>query len=353
MIFDLGIIGGGISGLGVAYEASKLGLKVLVLEKQAAICSKFSASANSLRIIHGGFRYFQKLQFSRLIESVKAQDELLRLFPTLIKPLPCLLPLSSSFGMVSPLTLKPASLAYNLISSCIIGRSNGAKFINSKSVDRIAPILNPFSKFGACLWFDAQLSSPEKLTALIASEIERRGGNFQFKEEIQSIERSDAFSKSGNKFQARVWIDTTGAFLLTEKSPICVGFNLIYNGSLDSEYALAVPGPGRFYFISPRENEIAVGTWYLSGGKPPTEDDINKAALEISSSFPKDSRFNQNNLSRIEAGPLLASSGATPKDVRNIKIKGNCIRVNSTKFTTFLPQAREIIKTAEKLLKTN
>lgn len=353
MIFDVGIIGGGISGLGVAYEASKLGLKVLVLEKHASLCSRFSASANSLRIIHGGFRYFQKLQFTRLIESVKAQDELLKLFPTLIKPLPCLLPLSSPFGMVSPLTLKPASLAYNLISSCIIGKSNGAKLINSKSVDRIAPLLTPFSKYGACLWFDAQLTSPEKLTALLVSEIERSGGKFHLNEEIQSTEGSEALSKSGNRFQARIWIDTTGAYLLSDESPVCYGFNLIYNGSLDSEYALAVPGPGRFYFISPRENEIAIGTWYVPGGNIPSESDINKAAMEISSSFPQDSRFNPNNLNRVEAGPLLASSGATPKDVRDIKVKSNCIRVNSTKFTTFLPQAREIMKTVNQLLKTN
>lgn len=352
MTFDLGIIGGGISGLGVAYEASKRGLNVIVLEKQASICSKFSASANSLRIIHGGFRYFQKLQFSRLIESVKAQDELLSLFPTLVKKLPCLLPINSFFGMVSPLTLIPAGIAYNLIYSSLTGHSNGAKHIHSKSLGRMAPLLMPFAKHGAYLWIDALLTSPEKLTGVLISEIEKRGGKFKLQEEINSINGIECISTSGNKYQARVWIDTTAAFLLTDQHPVCVGFNLIYNGSLDSDYALAVPGPGRYYFISPREREIAAGTWYITGTNFPSEADINKAAMEIALSFPNDSRFNQNNLNRIEAAPLLASNGCTPMDLRDFKVNANCIRVNSSKFTTFLPQARDIVKTAEQLLRS-
>lgn len=352
MLYDVGIIGGGISGIGVAYEASKLGLKSVLLEKDDLFCPPSSASSNSLRIIHGGFRYFQKLQFSRLVESIQSKHELENSFPTLIKKLPCLLPIEKLLGLISPITVKSATTVYNLLSLFLIGESNGASFVNQKSLTRIAPLLSAFGKYGACLWYDAQLTSLKQFTALLIAESEKRGAKFHSGEEVKGIEGQNAQTLSGSIFNARVWIDTTGAFsFCSDNQKVCVGYNLIYKGSLECEYALAVPGPGRFYFISPRENEIAVGTWYKEGFEPPSEDEISNAIDEFSSTLPDDSRFKKSNLLRIEAAPLTASNGATPKDIRSISQNGNLIRVNSTKFTTFLPQAREALKYAAEILK--
>ena len=67
--YDLIIIGGGIYGVMLAFEASKRGLKSLLLEK-----ADFGAATtfNCFRIIHGGFRYLQNLDLHRFRESVAA-----------------------------------------------------------------------------------------------------------------------------------------------------------------------------------------------------------------------------------------------------------------------------------------
>ena len=61
--YDIAVIGGGVSGLGVATEAARRGYSVVLLEKQQC-CG--GTSASSLRIIHGGLRYLQSLDFSRV-----------------------------------------------------------------------------------------------------------------------------------------------------------------------------------------------------------------------------------------------------------------------------------------------
>jgi glycerol-3-phosphate dehydrogenase len=88
--YELIIIGGGISGLGVAREAAQRGYHCLILEKEK--CCR-ATSANSLRIIHGGFRYLQSLDFGRVFESISEQNYWLSAAPNYVKLLPCFLPL--------------------------------------------------------------------------------------------------------------------------------------------------------------------------------------------------------------------------------------------------------------------
>ena len=65
--YDLIIVGGGIYGVMLAFEASRRGLKSLLLER-----SDFGGATtfNSLRILHGGFRYLQTMDIHRFRESV-------------------------------------------------------------------------------------------------------------------------------------------------------------------------------------------------------------------------------------------------------------------------------------------
>ena len=95
--YDLVVLGGGIAGLGVAWEATLRGLKVLLLERD-----RFGAatSANSLRIIHGGLRYLQSLSLKRVLVSSREQYHLLKSNPNHISLLKCLMPLKGS-GMRS------------------------------------------------------------------------------------------------------------------------------------------------------------------------------------------------------------------------------------------------------------
>src|ERR1035437_2358139 len=87
--FDLLIIGGGINGLATAWDAALRGLKVALVEK-----ADFGGQTSSatLKIIHGGLRYLQHLDFRRMRESIRERSALLRLAPHLANPLPFLVP---------------------------------------------------------------------------------------------------------------------------------------------------------------------------------------------------------------------------------------------------------------------
>lgn len=88
--FDVIIVGGGIAGCGIAQAASAEGYSVLLLEK-----NNFGSqtSSHSSKLIHGGLRYLETFQFSLVRESLQQRRELLKLAPTLVKPIPFYVPI--------------------------------------------------------------------------------------------------------------------------------------------------------------------------------------------------------------------------------------------------------------------
>jgi glycerol-3-phosphate dehydrogenase len=86
---DLLVIGGGIHGAAVAWDAAQRGLAVGLVE---AADFGSGASWNSLKTIHGGLRHLQRADVAGLRESSRERAALLRIAPALVRPLPFLLP---------------------------------------------------------------------------------------------------------------------------------------------------------------------------------------------------------------------------------------------------------------------
>ena len=86
---DLIVVGGGLHGACIAWDAALRGLRVALVERD-----DFGAatSANSLRIVHGGLRYLARGDLRRMRESIRERSALLRIAPTLVQPLPVLVP---------------------------------------------------------------------------------------------------------------------------------------------------------------------------------------------------------------------------------------------------------------------
>ena len=87
--YDILVVGGGIYGACVAWEASLRGLSVALVEK-SDFCS--ATSANSQKTIHGGLRYLQNADFKRMRESIRERKTLLRIAPHLVHPMPVIIP---------------------------------------------------------------------------------------------------------------------------------------------------------------------------------------------------------------------------------------------------------------------
>src|SRR5260221_14305719 len=91
--FDILIVGGGIYGLTIAYDAAQRGLSVALVEQQDF---GSGTSFNHLRTIHGGLRYLQSLDVGRPRESVRERRTVARIAPHPAQPMPFAIPLYRS-----------------------------------------------------------------------------------------------------------------------------------------------------------------------------------------------------------------------------------------------------------------
>src|SRR3989338_921162 len=82
--FDLLIIGGGITGAGVARDAASRGLKVALVEKNDFA---WGTSSRSSKLIHGGLRYLQSAEFGLVFEALSERTHLLKTAPHMVRPL--------------------------------------------------------------------------------------------------------------------------------------------------------------------------------------------------------------------------------------------------------------------------
>ena len=88
--FDLAIVGGGITGCGVARDAARRGLRVALIEKGDIAGG---TSGRSSRLIHGGLRYLEQGKVGLVLESIREREILTHLAPHLTRPLPFLVPI--------------------------------------------------------------------------------------------------------------------------------------------------------------------------------------------------------------------------------------------------------------------
>jgi glycerol-3-phosphate dehydrogenase len=104
-VFDVAVIGGGITGAGIALDAASRGLKVVLFEKEDFASG---TSSKSTKLIHGGLRYLKQLEIGLVRETGTERAIVHRLAPHLVLPEKMLLPLvkdgtygklSTSFGL--------------------------------------------------------------------------------------------------------------------------------------------------------------------------------------------------------------------------------------------------------------
>src|SRR5438132_5802381 len=87
--FDLVVIGGGITGAGVALDAATRGYSVALVEK-ADYAS--GTSSRSSKLVHGGLRYLQNFDLGLVREALLERQLMVKLAPHLVRPLPLLVP---------------------------------------------------------------------------------------------------------------------------------------------------------------------------------------------------------------------------------------------------------------------
>ncbi|MFN4895896.1 MAG: FAD-dependent oxidoreductase [Pseudomonadota bacterium] len=364
--YDLIILGGGISGLGVARAAAERRIPALVLEAGELASA---TSNNTLRIIHGGFRYLQKLQLPRVIRSLNDQTFTSTYFPDAVSPLPCLMPLRQ-FGLKSKVPVTAATLMYGATMKFARSPLPAPRVLSARALEQLAPQFAPLAPHGALCWHDLLMTDPLAIATQLSREVIAQNVTILQHTKAVSVTRTPrsytVTTHTGETFSARSVVNTLGPWIRSitlpespqrTRSKWCLGFNITISRQLHPTHAIAVESPdGRLFFAVPRGATTTIGTWYSPCNAPSTNtlgtpltispDDIKRFITAWNTAWPTQS-ISEGDVIATDAGVLPmrceGSSGPELYGAELISTDNNYCEVLSTKYTTFRSQGRAVV----------
>ncbi len=160
--FDILVIGGGVTGAGIALDAATRGLKVALVESQDYAAG---TSSRSSKLIHGGLRYLEQYDFKLVREALHERELMVTTqAPHLVKPLSFLYPLHSK---IRERTYVGAGIfLYDILRGLQRALPNH-KHLSHKKVQEAAPCLDPKIVLGGIEYFDAQVDDARHTMMII------------------------------------------------------------------------------------------------------------------------------------------------------------------------------------------
>ena len=146
MHWDLVVIGGGITGAGIALDAASRGLKTLLVERDDFASG---TSSRSTKLIHGGLRYLKQMEFRLVAEVGKEREILHRNAPHLVVPEKMILPIvrGGSFGKWS---MNLGLWLYDRLAK--VGKAERRTMHSTDEIKQMEPLLRPDGLMGAGMY---------------------------------------------------------------------------------------------------------------------------------------------------------------------------------------------------------
>jgi glycerol-3-phosphate dehydrogenase len=163
--FDVLVIGGGVTGAGVALDAASRGLRTALVERDDFASG---TSSKSSKLVHGGLRYLQNGDVRLVYEALRERQRLRRNAPHLVRILPFLIPMFSKDGLINPKlarTLGSAMWMYDLTGGARIGKLH--KRLKRDEAVAHMPTLPASRLASAYLYYDAA-ADDARLTLTLA-----------------------------------------------------------------------------------------------------------------------------------------------------------------------------------------
>jgi glycerol-3-phosphate dehydrogenase len=273
--WDILIIGGGATGMGIALDASSRGYKTLLLEQ-----SDFakSTSSRSTKLVHGGVRYLAQGDLFLVREALHERGIMLRNAPHLTFNQEFVIPVYTLWDVL----LYTVGLTfYDLLAGRLsLGRSH---FISRKKTMERLPSIKEKGLKGGIVYHDGQFDDSRMVIALARSAVERGGVVLNYfrvtgvlkdqKGRISGVTATDEVSKEEYNINAGLVVNATGVFAdgiskLDDPSSKPTmkpsqGIHLVLNSSfLQSDSAIMIPktSDGRVLFAIPWYGAVVVGT---------------------------------------------------------------------------------------------
>ncbi|MGD0082000.1 MAG: glycerol-3-phosphate dehydrogenase/oxidase [Acidimicrobiales bacterium] len=167
--FDVLVIGGGVTGAGVALDAAARGLRTALVER-ADFAS--GTSSKSSKLVHGGLRYLQQKEFGLVHENLVERHRLLRNAPHLVEPLTFLIPLFGKGGVVDKGIVETYSVAlwlYDLAGGWKIGKRHGK--VTADEIYAHLPTLRRGRVVAGFLYYDARTDDARLTLAVVRTAV--------------------------------------------------------------------------------------------------------------------------------------------------------------------------------------
>jgi len=370
--FDLLVIGGGITGCGVARDAAMRGLKVALVERDDFASG---TSGRSSRLIHGGIRYLEHGQLHLVYESIRERQTLLRIAPHLVKPLAFTWPIYRG-ARVGTLRLSAGLLAYYLMSG---GRTRKHSTLSASETLEREPSLERTGLTGGAVYYDA-CTDDARLTIANALAARQNGATVVSHARVTEVLReagkpvgavvSHQHSDGTNSVRARVIVNATGAWTRqfdAGKAPrrergskgAHISVPRMRVGNRDA-LTLISPVDGRVMFCLPAGSQAIIGTtddWTEESPESvhASVADVDYLLRAANAYFPG-AQLTRADVVSAWAGirPLATAASSNPTAVSRehsiVSDGSGMIHVTGGKLTTYRSMAAEIVDQVQKSL---
>jgi glycerol-3-phosphate dehydrogenase len=374
--FDLLVVGGGIYGLTIAYDAAQRGLSVGLVERDDF---GSGTSFNHLRTIHGGLRYLQKLDIRRARESMRERRTLARIAPHAVHLLPVVVPVHRSV-LAGKTAMRVGFMIDRLVGFDrnkgvpLALRVPGGRIVSKGEAAIRYPGLRRRGATGAAVWHDYITLESDRLTFSFAIAADEHGAILANHLEASTLLCEDKRvtgirahdSETGRELEiaARLTVNATGASVdrlleplgIATRMPLIEAMNLVTTRAAGEEALGARTASGRHLFLVPWRGRALLGTFESqkpveSGASGASTDGVNAFIAELNQAFPA-LDLNLGDVTLVHRGVVPAARGGDGKlrlegheQVRDHTVDGveGLLSVAGTKYTTARAVAERVV----------
>jgi glycerol-3-phosphate dehydrogenase len=377
---DLLVIGGGITGAGIARDAALRGLRVALVE-----AGDFGSgtSSRSSRLVHGGLRYLEHGHLHLVLESLRERPVLLRLAPHLVRPLRFVLPFFKT-DRVPGWKARLGLTLYDLLA----GRGNVRRHqtLGKRALLEIEPLLREPELTGGAIYYDAQCDDARLTLAVMrgaavagaaVANYVRVTSLIQDGTRVLGARVRDELSGEEGELQAQVVINATGPWSDAIRRmedpgaqpilrPTKGSHMVVPQSRIGNRHAIIFTSPldRRVMFILPWEQWTYIGTTDTDATTGPEEvkpDDSDLIyLLRSANAIYPGARLKEEDVVASWAGlrPLLADDKAgspslVSREHRIVRGPQGLLTIAGGKLTTFRLMARDLVDRAIKEIGTS
>ena len=311
--FDVVVVGGGIQGAFVAWLAALGGLDVALIE-QGDFGSR--TSHNSFKLIHGGIRYLQDLDFPRIRHSINESRFWRWAAPGFVRPLAFVMP-AYGYGMRSPAAMRAGALLHGMIGydrnrgMDVASQLPATTILGSREVRAHLPQAARAGVRGGICWYDGQMQDADRILIRILQQTDAAGGR------VSNYVRATGLIRKGARVAGVTAVDevdgsameivgstvvlccgpSSWTFLRrnaigsdqTQPDAWIRGINVVVRKRL-TEVGLGLPsqlpsesrlgGESRMIFFTPWHDCTVIGTSHVENTDPPDDYRLNATEVE-------------------------------------------------------------------------